>query len=138
MMASAHRAREYLAVSLTSRVQGADAHELVQILFDELLRSLDAGERAILTADLEAKSRHLSRAQALLHALDDSLDHVRGGDVAVSLGVIYGHARRAIVRAITRNSAEDVRAAREPIGEIAGAWRQLRAKAAPQAPRAAA
>lgn len=138
MMASAQHAREYLAVSLTSRVQGADAHELVQILFDELLRSLDGGERAILSADFEAKSRHLSRAQAMLHALDDSLDHVRGGDVAVSLGVIYSHARRTIMRAITRNSADDVRAAREPLSEIASAWRQMRAETTPVSQRAAA
>lgn len=110
----------------TSHVAAADPHALVQILFDEALADLRKGERAIERGDLAAKSAHLSRASTIVAALDGSLDHSRGGDIAGSLAQVYAFARGRITRASVRNDAADARAASQALGEIAGAWRAIR------------
>lgn len=117
--------RQYQEVGIRSRVEGANPHQLVQILFDELIVALDLGERSIKSGDHAKKSAQLSRALSILHALESSLDHDAGGSIAEGLGTIYRHARREIVSAIVRSKPEHVRAAAEPLTEIATAWRQI-------------
>jgi flagellar protein FliS len=119
-------ARAYAQVDTASRVGGADAHQLVQILFDEALAELRAAARAIARADLDARSRHLTRAATIVAALDYSLDHERGGDVANSLAQVYAFARARIARAARRNDPAEAEAAAEALSEIAAAWRAIR------------
>jgi flagellar protein FliS len=106
-----------------SAVEGADPLHLVQILFDELIVSLDLGERSIRAGDERRKSAHLSRALSILDALEHSLDHEAGGPVASGLAEIYRFARRELGAAIARSSVDHLRAAAEPLVEIATAWR---------------
>jgi flagellar protein FliS len=119
-------ARAYSQVDSAGRVAGADAHELVLILFDEALAELRAAARSIARADLAARSRHLSRAATIIAALDYSLDHGRGGDVAKSLSQVYAFARARIARAARRNDASEAEAAANALAEIAAAWRAIR------------
>lgn len=118
-------ARAYKSAATDARVESADQHQLVQILFDEALSDLAHGERAIERGDLAAKSRHLSRATTLVLALDHSLDHARGGDIARSLASVYAFTRARITRAATRNDPADARAAATALGEVASAWRAI-------------
>ena len=122
MMAAA---RAYRSAG-TSHVAAADPHALVQILFDEALADLRKGERAIERGDLAAKSAHLSRASTIVAALDGSLDHARGGEIAGSLSQVYAFARTRITRASLKNDAGEARAASVALSEIAGAWRAIR------------
>lgn len=123
---TAAAARAYSQIGVTSRVTTADPHQLIQILFDEALADLAKGKRAMEARDFAAKSRFLSQAATIVSALEASLDHTRGGDISVSLAIVYKFARSRILRGAARNDTAMIEAARAALADIATAWRQIR------------
>lgn len=123
---SAVAARAYSEVGVTSRVSGANPHQLVQILFEEALADLAQGMRAMENKDYAAKSRFLSHAATIVAALEASIDHSRGGEIAISLAIVYKFVRSRILRGAARNDATLIEAARTALADIADAWRAIR------------
>lgn len=117
--------RHYAAIDTGSRAEGASPHQLVRILFDELLLSLDAAALALRAGEGQKCLDRQTRALTILHALESSLDYDRGGEIAVSLGVIYREARRCTLEATAANAPESMESARHYIAEIADAWNQI-------------
>lgn len=122
------RAR-YQDVDVGSRIEGATPHQLVAVMFEELLKSLDAMAVAAQRRDLLRRGRCQSRALAILKGLETSLDFENGGDIAEGLASIYREATRLILAGGKANDAAAVAAAREMVGEIASAWDAIGAKA---------
>jgi flagellar protein FliS len=120
----AARAR-YQSVDMSSRIEGASPHGLVAILFDELLKALDAMAAAIRRGDVAQRGTRQARALSILHGLEGSLDFDKGGDIADGLSAIYREARRLTIAGGQANDAEAVAQAREMLGEIASAWSQI-------------
>ncbi len=118
------RAR-YQSVDLASRVEGATPHQLVQIMFEELLKALDAMIVAVRRGDHVQRGQRQSRALAVLSALETSLDFDKGGEVATGLAAIYREARRLVIAAARDNDPDPLARARETLGEIAGAWESI-------------
>jgi flagellar secretion chaperone FliS len=111
----------YRDIDVTARVEGANPHGLVQILFDELQKALDTLRAAEASYDLTRRSAAQARATSILHGLEASLDYQRGGEIAVNLGRIYREGRRLVATiGPARPAALDE--ARRMLGEIAGAW----------------
>lgn len=117
--------RSYTAVDTTSRVEGASPHQLVRILFDELLLALDAAALALRAGDRHRTTDRQTRALTLLHALESSLDFAQGGEIAASLAAIYREARRRILSATATGDAAPMEQARSFIADIADAWNQI-------------
>ena len=115
----------YQNVDLSSRIESASPHGLVAILFDELLKSLDAMSAAARRRDFGQRGMKQSRALSILHGLEGSLDYENGGEIAKSLATIYAEARRLIIAAGRDNDAELIARAREMLDQIASAWGQL-------------
>lgn len=118
-------ARRYAAIHTGSRIEGATPHALVKILFDELLLALEASIVAERAGDRGKVSDKQARAMSILFALESSLDHERGGDIASGLAQIYREARRLLLLGAREHSAEPVEQARAMIAEIADAWNQI-------------
>ncbi len=116
----------YQAVDLTSRIEGASPHGLVALLFEELLKSLDALQVAWARKDFTQRGARQSRSLSILHGLEASLDLENGGEVAASLAAIYAEARRLIITAGKQNDPSSIKRAREMLGEIATAWEAIR------------
>ncbi|SRR5690606_28613020 len=112
----------YRSVDLVSRIEGASPHRLVQIMFDELLKALDALTVAVRRRDLSQRAQRQSRALAILNGLETSLDFDKGGEIATSLASIYRQARRALLDACRTDDAALVERTRQQLGEIASAW----------------
>ncbi len=112
----------YQNVDLSSRIEGASPHGLVVILLEELLKSLDAMGAAWARRDFGQRGTRQSRALSILHGLEASLDHEKGGDVAASLATIYREARRLIVAAGRDGDPALLTRARAMLAEIASAW----------------
>ncbi len=106
-------------------VEGADAHNLVRILYQELLSSLDRARDGLSAADLAAKSAHVSKALTIIHVLATSLDFERGGDVAQSLSQLYEWARRKVIEASRNNLIPAIEEVHKAISEIANAWNTI-------------
>jgi flagellar secretion chaperone FliS len=117
--------RRYTAVDTGSRVEGATPHQLVRVLYDELLLSLDTATLALKSGDRHKCVDRQTRALAILHALETSLDFEKGGDVATSLATVYREVRRRVLAATSANDPALMEAARGFIAEIASAWNQI-------------
>ena len=117
----AARAR-YQSIDMTSRIEGASPHGLVAILFDELLKALDAMAAAIKRGDLGQRGTRQARALSILHGLEGSLDFDKGGDIASGLAAIYREGRRLIIAGGQTNDAEPVVQGPEVLNEIPSAW----------------
>ncbi|MFY9351957.1 MAG: flagellar protein FliS [Sphingobium sp.] len=118
-------ARRYAAVHSGSRTEGATPHALVKILFDELILALEAAALAERNGDRMKVSDKQARAMSILFALESSLDHDKGGDIAMGLAQIYREARRLLMQGAKDRSAAPVDQARVMIAEIADAWNQI-------------
>ena len=112
----------YRSVDLTSRIEGASPHELVVIMFEEALKALGAMQAAMERGDYSRRGASQSRALAILHSLDTSLDFEKGGEVARGLSAIYREAHRLVLAAGRDNDAAPVRQASDMLKEIAEAW----------------
>lgn len=112
----------YRDIDIASRVEGASPHRLIAILFEELGVTLDACVAAARANDRAKRAVSQGRADSILHALEASLDHARGGDIAAGLASIYAEARQLLASAGAENDPIRIIRARTMIGEIAGAW----------------
>jgi flagellar protein FliS len=115
----------YQGVDLASRIEGATPHQLVQIMYEELLKALDAMAFATLRGDYQKRGQHQSKALAILTGLETSLDFDKGGEIASGLVTIYREGRRLVIEAGREGDAQRVLKAREMIGEIASAWEAI-------------
>lgn len=118
-------ANRYAAVHTSARIDGATPHQLVKILFDELLLAMDAAMLAEGQGDRVKASDKQSRALSILHALEGSLDFKLGGEIAVGLSQIYRESRRLLLSAAQSHDPIEVGKARAMIAEIADAWGQI-------------
>ena len=115
----------YQNIDLSSRIEGASPHRLVAILFDELLKALDAMAAAAQRGDRSQLGVRQSRALSILHGLESSLDMQSGGEIAQSLALIYGEARRLTLVAGREGDAEQVMKVRAMLEEISSAWDEI-------------
>lgn len=115
----------YRTIDMSSRLEGASPHRLVAILFEELLRAIEAAQAAARKGDRGKRAERQARALSILHALEASLDFQKGGEIATSLASIYREARRLIALGSSENRPEPVEQARAMLAEIASAWESI-------------
>lgn len=120
-MASSER-QAYRKVALQARVQQADAHDLIQIIFDELVAAAGALRMAVAQKDLAARSPAMARCLGLIAGLDASLDMERGGSVAESLARNYAQLRRRIVDAALGQDANAMERVVAEISALRESW----------------
>jgi flagellar protein FliS len=123
--AYAKASNAYAAIDAGSKVEGATPHQLVKILFDELMLSMEASAIAMRGDDSRKARDKQTRALTLLQALETSLDFEKGGDIAVSLAIIYREVRRRLLAAVPENDSEKALGAHAIIADIAQAWNQI-------------
>lgn len=117
--------KRYASVETDARIEGATPHQLVRILFDELLLAIDASVLALRAQDRARTMDKQTRALTILHALESSLDFKRGGDIATSLATIYREARKRLLEGTATGNPETIELSRGYIAEIADAWGQI-------------
>jgi flagellar protein FliS len=112
----------YQSVDISSRIEGATPHRLVQIMYEELLKALDAMAFATARGDYVQRGEHQSKVLAILTGLETSLDFDKGGQIAVDLVAIYREARRLVIAGGRDSDAKLVTQTRDMIQEISNAW----------------
>lgn len=117
--------RAYQEAEQDFLVDGADAHGLVEILFTELIASLNQAKKGLEGSDLSTKSGGVSKALSIIHVLATSLDFDKGGEVAISLAQLYEWSRRRIIEASRDNIVVGFEEVLRAISEIAEAWRTI-------------
>ncbi len=117
----------YRQIDATGRTAEADGPALVQLLYEEAIRALRTAAWAVEHRRFAMKSEKLTRATAILFALEAGLDFDSGGDVAVTLARLYAGARNTIVAASLGDDPTAFHNVADTLVEIAEAWRTVRA-----------
>lgn len=112
----------YRAVDLAGRTGGEDAAGLVGLLYVEASRALRSAAWAAERHRYDTKSERVTRALAILFALESGLDFDRGGDVSKTLSRLYQGARAEIVDASMGSDPRPFVSVATTLDEIAGAW----------------
>lgn len=112
-------AGRYRTVDLASRVDAADPHELISMLFTGLRDALARAERALIPA---LRTPATGRALAIIEALDSSLDFSTGGSVARALNKAYAQIRLLVVVGNLEARPELFAAAAAQVAAVHASW----------------
>jgi flagellar protein FliS len=114
--------RTYRSIGAHGRVEGANPHRLVQLMFEALLDRLAIARGHLERGRTAAKGESLSRAIALVESLSASLDLERGGEIAENLRALYDYAMRRLLEANLRNDPAAIDEVAGLVREVKGAW----------------
>ena len=120
-------AANYGAVMVETGVATADRAQLVLLLLDGLLESLNAAEGHIKANAIQEKSRHLNRAGRIVIGLQGSLDFEKGGDLARNLAELYGYITRRLLQINMKNDLVALSEVKGLMMQIRDAWQIGRA-----------
>ena len=112
----------YGSVMIETGVDSSDRVQLVQMLFDGLLESLNAAEGHIKANAIQEKSNHLSRAGRIVLGLQSSLDYENGGDLARNLAELYTYVTRRLLQINLRNDLAGLSEVKGLMEEVRDAW----------------
>ncbi|MEL6873862.1 MAG: flagellar export chaperone FliS [Pseudomonadota bacterium] len=120
-----NKANLYQNVGRESHVAGASPHQLIDILFDELMLKLDQVIRFYNAGELGRALESRAKALSIISGLQVSLDHDNGGELAAALMEIYSEAARRVNQPPSEKLPEQIESAQVIIGEIASAWKAI-------------
>lgn len=116
--------KAYTAGNLEADLASADPHRVIQLMMQGCLERLAQAKGAIERNDMEGKSVAISKAQGLLHGLQDALD-LSQGKMAEDLYGLYAYMDERVWDA---SLARDVAPLDEVMGlmvTIKSGWDQL-------------
>ena len=92
----------YQTTERNALVETDDPHQLVLVMFDALIKSIElyVDNIDVNKADLDLRSKHFSRALTIIYSLQSSLDFEKGGEIAENLFQTYEFARQMIIGSI--------------------------------------
>jgi len=113
---------QYQSVSVSSGVEDATPHRLIQMLMEGALDKIATAKGHMLHNEPAEKGRHISWAISIISGLQSSLDMDNGGDLSRNLDDLYDY----MVRRLGEASAKDDPAILDEIisllVEVKGAW----------------
>ena len=117
----------YQTTERDALVQTEDPHQLVLIMFDALIKSIEVyvGNLDVKTADLELRSKHFSRALTIIYSLQSSLDFEKGGEIAENLFKLYEFARQRLMDDLKQGECEGTVQAINCLADIRDAWEEM-------------
>ncbi|MCP9451924.1 MAG: flagellar export chaperone FliS [Nitrospira sp.] len=108
-------------VMTSSRVQ------IVVLLYDAAIQSIELARQAIETSNIADKGRFLGRAISIVGELDCALDYERGGEIAKLLHQIYEYAMTELVEVNARNDGRKLEGVLRCLHVLREAWREVAA-----------
>lgn len=123
---SLRAAAAYNTVGAQSAIAGADAHQLIVMVFDGLLQAVNAARGALSRGDVAGKGVQIQRAVRLLEeGLKGGLDEARGGDLAARLRGLYDYCIGRLTHANIRNDAAALTEVVALISPVADGWKEM-------------
>ncbi len=118
-------AKEYGQVSLHTEVMEADPHKLIQLLLEGALTRLSMAKNFIEQKIMRPKMKN-GRAIDIVCALQESLDHDKGGDVSVNLERLYDYMSRRLFDANRLNDVDIINEVMSLLLEVKAGWEGIR------------
>ncbi len=119
-----------------TRVRTASQGQLIVMLYDELVKQLDAALEILDSKTdfkkypnkIEPFNNAIIKAQEIITELMASLDFDQGGEIARNLFSLYNWFNRELLQANINRDFVRVRAVRELINQLRGAWQDIVSK----------
>lgn len=105
-----------------SQVTHADPVQLIVLLYDGALSRIAQGRQRLQEKDLLHAGVAISKAQAIVGELRQSLNMEAGGDIAGNLSRLYAYLHDLLVKAMRENRAEPLEEATNLLNELRTAW----------------
>ncbi|CAM3564928.1 flagellar export chaperone FliS [Paracidovorax anthurii] len=122
---SSRAASVYRQVGVQSSVDGASPHQLIQMLFEGLMQSLNAARGSMQRGEVEEKGRHLGKAVRILEeGLKGGLSPM-GGELSVNLRSLYDYCVGRLTMANLRNDVSLVEEVVNLIVPVAQGWSEI-------------
>ena len=124
--AYARASSAYKIVRAETSVQNANPHQLVHLLYEELLQSLARARGALERNDIAAKCAAIGHAVSIIdNGLKAGLNLAQGGELAQNLSLLYDYCTMQLTRANAQNSDAMLQEVKGLIEPIALAWREI-------------
>jgi flagellar protein FliS len=124
---STRSAAAYKRASIEASVDMADPHQLVNLLFEALLRAIGGAKLSMQGNDIPGKCKQIGNAISILEeGLKAPLDLEKGGDIAKNLHSLYEYCVTRLVMANARNDPAALDEVASLIEPVASGWKQIR------------
>ena len=101
-------------------------HEIVQTLFNELIKSMSLFEKSFDDKkSSEIRSSSFARSLTIIYSLQSSLDFEKGGEIASNLFTLYEFTRQKLIEDFRKKSVTGTVKASELLSGIREAWVQI-------------
>lgn len=117
--------QQYAQTSVQTGIESATPHRLVQMLYEGTLDRLAQAKGAIQRKDFASKANLTNRVVEILTYLQNSLDMIRGGDVARNLFELYDYMTRQVLAASRHNDPTRLDEVATLLREIKVAWDEM-------------
>jgi flagellar protein FliS len=114
--------KSYQTVGAHAQVAAADPYKLVQLLLANAMERLAAARGHVERGEVARKGEQLSKALAVLSALDGSLNMEQGGEIAENLRRLYEYMSLRLVRANLDNDAAGIDEVMALLRNIKDGW----------------
>ena len=112
------------ASAMETRILAATPLELVRLLYDGALESVQSARVHLAQGRIRERSQAVTKAVAILTELTMSLDHGRGGALSVRLAGLYDYIQRALLDANFRQEDRGLREAESLLKTLRDGWRE--------------
>lgn len=102
--------------------------QLVVLMYDGAIHSIEIAKREIQANNIREKARHLGRAIAIIGELNSVLDLEQGGEIARSLRRLYDYMLMELVEANARNNEQRLDGPLRCLTTLREAWREVAAQ----------
>jgi flagellar protein FliS len=130
----------YRQTGIEGRIEGADRHQLIAMLFDGLVDRIHQARGHILHRDVAAKGQAFAKAIGILAELRQSLDHKVEPTLTHRLDSLYEYITRRLLYAQLNDDLAALDESQRLIAPIREGWQGIRGEflAAQQASKAVA
>jgi flagellar protein FliS len=126
MIATSHAAKTYSRIGLETGVAAASPQRLIVMLYEGALLAVMEAESHLAAQRAAQKGRAISRAIMIIdEGLKASLDHGRGGSIAIQLHELYDYMGRRLLAANLHNDAEALAEVARLLRELKSAWEAI-------------
>ena len=120
---------QYQAVDISTCVEDADPHRLIQMLYEAALNSIAVASGCLERGDSEGKGLAIGKAVGLVGGLMDSLNHdIVDGGLASNLSALYEYTTEQLTLANIDNDVARLDRAREVLVPLKEGWDGIRAE----------
>ncbi|MDH5446329.1 MAG: flagellar export chaperone FliS [Gammaproteobacteria bacterium] len=117
--------KEYNRINITSGVEEADPHRLIQMLMQGALEKIAIAKGYIERSDIANKGVHISWAISIIEGLRSSLNMEQGGDMAQNLEDMYEYMIRKLLQANIDNNISTLDEVSSLLQTIKSAWDEI-------------